>query len=113
MNTTLKDKVTPAEVVDFLNELLRRDPGAMSALVRIQIECGQYIADHLTARASRLDDDSHCFSVLGILNGLFGLDDGWGQIVMVSQLSDNSYVLTEFRLLTEGDRESLKAEEGD
>jgi hypothetical protein len=67
--------------IDLLNEALALDPVAISALVSNRVPCNENLANHDSIQAS-----GHPFSVglLGIINGLFGVDErGWGAIAAV------------------------------
>lgn len=70
--------VTVSEVVGLLNELLRLDPEAMHNLVEGRVQCNEAIADHPTVQVSgRVNGDgtTYEFGILGLLNGLFGVDE--------------------------------------
>lgn len=78
---TWKDSVTPAEVVDLLNDLMRRDPAAMRELFRWRVTCNTELALHPGVQVDATDVLSdepirHSVGLLGILNALFGLDEG-------------------------------------
>lgn len=78
---TWKDSVTPAEAVDLLNDLMRRDPAAMRELFRWRVTCNTELALHPGVQVDATDvlsDEPIQYSVglLGILNTLFGLDEG-------------------------------------
>ena len=78
----LKEKVTPQETVDYLNELLEADPDGINAFFSTRIACTEKMAKHPTVQVGTLNPDYYVFGALGILNGLFGIDeDGWGCIV--------------------------------
>jgi len=81
----LKDSVTVHEAVGLLNSALEADPAAVSALVSTRVPCNELLALHPTIQAG-------CGPViagpnvglLGVLNGLFGVDDkGYGAIEAV------------------------------
>lgn len=74
------ERVSPQDAVTILNELLECDAVAVSALVNHRIPCNQVLANHSTVQVSR-DDQGYRVGLLGIINGLFGIDDrGWGAI---------------------------------
>ena len=78
----IKKNITPAQVVDFLNSLLKVDRRAMECLFNIRIFCNKKMADHPTVQAGAYGD-KHFIGFVGILNGLFGINsDGWGCISM-------------------------------
>lgn len=77
---TWKNSVTPAEVVDLLNDLMRRDFAAVRALFELRVSCNAELASHPTVQVKFEDAGGEApiqFNVglLGILNGLFGVDD--------------------------------------
>ena len=72
--------------VDFLNDLLEKDPAVAQAIVSNYYNCNEQISDHQTIQVSSLG-----VCMLGILNGLFGLIGGegerknWGHIAAVTE----------------------------
>lgn len=82
----IKDKLTLDEVIDFLNGLIKIDSDAIGGLILNKIYCNKELADHPTVQVLAIKDEQDniiCYKVgmLGILNGLFGIDeDGWGAI---------------------------------
>lgn len=94
----VKEKITLKETVDFLNELLKIDPIAITALFSMRIACNETLADHETVQVSMLGKDYCQVGVIGILNGLFGIDEyGWGHI----SIDYDDGKVTGFRVLTE------------
>lgn len=80
----LKEKVSQQEAVDFLNDILKADPEGISAFFSTRVACNKELANHPTVQVGVLNPDYHVFGALGILNGLFGIDeDGWGCIVAI------------------------------
>ena len=82
--------ITPQEAVNFLNELIALDGRLVTALFMRRLICGQEWADHPTVqvrRVAEVQEPPNDFAVyevgmLGILNGMFGVDEkGWGAIV--------------------------------
>lgn len=68
------------QLVDYLNNLLELDRGAISRLIGHRTQCNKALADHPTVQVS---DTSGVYGVglLGILNGLFPVDNrGFGAI---------------------------------
>lgn len=94
----VKESIRIEEVVSLLNDLLAMDPHTISAIVSLRLSCNEHIANHLTVQVGRLGGSHFVVGVLGILNGLFGVDKyGWGHI-------SADYVgnmVKEFRLLSE------------
>lgn len=79
----IKQSVTIDETVAFLNELLALDHQAITALIKNHVTCNEQLAAHQTVQVL-LGDGEYFVEALGILNGLFGIDeDGWGAIIGV------------------------------
>lgn len=82
-----KDKISPQDVCDLLNELLAKDPESVNELISLRVPCNQEIADHPTVQVMcHPDINKPSVGMLGILNGLFGLndEDGFGAIVFMT-----------------------------
>lgn len=98
----VKDKVTIQETVDFLNELLKTDPVAIASLFSVRMACNKALADHETVQVGALSVSYFQVGMIGILNGLFGIDEHrWGHIA--GDYEDGK--LLRFRLLTAEDVE--------
>lgn len=94
----VKEKIGLQETVDFLNELLKIDPIAITALFNIRIGCNKVLADHETVQVLVSGKNYYQVGMIGILNGLFGIDEyGWGHITINY---DNGKII-EFQVLTE------------
>ncbi len=63
-------------VIKILNEALKLDSGAINELINCRVRCNERLADHKTIQVHRESFDSNIFTIglLGILNGLFGVD---------------------------------------
>jgi hypothetical protein len=74
------EAITVDQAIDALNSMLEADPRAISALVAQRVPCTRALADHPTAQVG----DDHgvlLIGLLGVLNGIFGKDEGgWGYI---------------------------------
>jgi len=94
-NTIVKAK----DAVAFLNDAFESDPKAMAALVDARVPCNDRMASHPTIQVQENEDKTCSVGLLGILNGLFGINhDGRGHIEAVY---DGVYpTLTGFRPLT-------------
>ena len=96
----IKKNISIQETVDFLNTLLEIDPDAINNLFSLRVGCNITLADHPAVQVSMLSDSYFIVGVIGILNGLFGVDQfGWGHI---SADCEGSRV-TKFRVLTDAD----------
>jgi len=93
----IKNSVSIEGTVSFLNELLEYDSYVISALFSTRIMCNRYLADHKTVQVRQLGEDAFQVGMIGILNGLFGIDEnGWGHIAADY---DNGKIIR-FRLLS-------------
>lgn len=75
---------TVAQAVSILNEALQNDPEAVNALMNARAECNDVLAAHPTIRI-RADGEQRYLTVLGLINGVFGLKDGWGAVGRADQ----------------------------
>ena len=76
----MRDTVSIDDVIGLLNEVFRLDPVAANAFVENRSPCNEAIADHPTIQVVTRDGVPH-FGPLGLLNGLFGVDErGYGPI---------------------------------
>ena len=65
----MSDPISAA--VDLLNDVLERDPGAITKLVNMRIDCDERLANHPTVQVHKFDD-VYRIGVLGLLNGVLG-----------------------------------------
>jgi hypothetical protein len=80
----IKDSVTLVETINFLNELTNLDRDAMERLIRARVPCNEKMADHATVQVGDDDQDRPVVGFLGVINGLFGVDErNYGQICAV------------------------------
>jgi hypothetical protein len=104
----IKESVTPADIIAYLNTLIETDHGAMLEIINHRVSCNQELAKHPTVQVwsddnQTTEDNQATVSIVGILNGLFGVfDDGpkknWGTIAIAGVLDDKKQ---RFRSLTE------------
>lgn len=100
----VREKITIQKTVDFLNEILKIDSVAITALFSSRIACNENLAKHETVQVGRLGKDYCQVGMIGIFNGLFGIDEhGWGHI---SADYDNGMII-KFRVLTSSDVDSI------
>lgn len=86
---SMKESVTAQDVCDLLNGLLKRDPKAIASLVNNRVPCNDDIANHPTVQVHDIGDGEASLGLIGILNGLFGVDKGrMGPILMTSNQDD-------------------------
>jgi len=99
----LKESVTPQEVCDLLNSLLKTDREFITNIMKTHIPCNKKVAEHPTVQVRGYKDypDSYTCDILGILNGLFGIqEDGMGAICYL--MDDASEKITEFKITPGG-----------
>ena len=87
-------------VVDYLNELKMFDSLAMAALVGIRVPCNKALALHPTCQVAEYYG-SNVVGLLGVLNGLCGIDEetGFGPIAAVFEDGNQGLLdLTGFRI---------------
>lgn len=95
----IKKNVTPKEVVSMLNDLLKKDRRAVESLFNIRVFCNKELSEHKTVQVHQFNKkpDKFYVGVIGILNGIFGIDKkGWGCISI--DLSSNNKI-NQFKLL--------------
>ncbi|MFA5025090.1 MAG: hypothetical protein WC503_01085 [Candidatus Shapirobacteria bacterium] len=77
------DSVT--EAIRVLNEVVAADELAMRALINYRVPCNKALAEHESVQVGTYHEASketgYSVGILGIINGLFGVDsEGWGFI---------------------------------
>lgn len=76
--------ITVQDAVRVLGEAFAADPKAMEALVEARVSCNEALSGHPTIQVQVREDGSCEVGLLGILNGLFGINhDGRGHIEAV------------------------------
>ena len=81
--------VTPKEVVELLNDALDKDHRAIEELFNFRVDCNHTLANHSTIQVRNETDGSNSLSVLGIINGFFGVNDNnYGAIAKITDDSD-------------------------
>ena len=72
--------VAPQDVVNLLNEALELDPLAVTRLVNSRVPCNDKLANHPTIQVV-MDNKTALVGLMGIINGIFGLDaKGYGRV---------------------------------
>jgi len=94
--------------IDVLNEALEADPEAITNLLNIRIPCNKALADHPTIQSGlELSDGSFRISPLGLINGLFGIDErGWGFIGAECEVDENFQTIKIYRFVFIPDSDS-------
>lgn len=83
----LNQSVSVDQVIDYLNSLVEADKPAVGALFANRVPCNQAMADHPTAIVYSQNGGWH-IGLMGIINGMFGLDKGLGPIAYVFDNGD-------------------------
>jgi hypothetical protein len=74
--------IDPNLIIDFLNSLILLDKDAVSALINTRVPCNKEFSEHETVQVLAGENSTHSVGLLGILNGLCGVDENsWGFIV--------------------------------
>lgn len=81
----IRESVTVEHAIEVLNRMLEADPVATKNLFLAHVECNEELAQDPTiqVRGYKVQDDdpAHSVGILGVINGLFGVDEGgWGPI---------------------------------
>ena len=73
----IKETVAIEEAIALLNSALEADRDAMSALIATRVRCNMALAEHPTIQtgADPGRDGEFRVGLLGIINGLFGIED--------------------------------------
>jgi hypothetical protein len=88
----MKENISVKDVCELMNEMLEMDYSCTYNLVSIRVDCNEAILNHPTIQVQQIGKDSPKVGILGILNGLFGVnDDNMGSI---SMMIDNGKIVT-------------------
>jgi hypothetical protein len=83
------------QAVDVLNQALAADPKAIQLLFDYRVSVGDTVADHESIMV-RTKQGKHTLGVLGLLNGILGLNEkGTGPVM--AEIDDNG-MIERFRL---------------
>jgi hypothetical protein len=95
----IHETITLDDAISYLNDLAKRDPEAITRLILMRYPCNRDLAQHPTCQAGT--KYYYTIGLLGVINGLFGINDetGWGGILAV--LGDDGSVF--FRRATADD----------
>lgn len=99
----LKQSITVQDVLDLLNEIVEKDPACAKALLNARVLCNQTLAEHPTIQVHAYDGNPPTVGLIGILNGLFGIDDETGMgVIAASVYPDNGEVCEFIRTSDQG-----------
>lgn len=78
----MKEQISIDDVVAFFNEMLELDSGVTNSLINNRTKCNDKFTDHPTIQVQqRVEDPSPKVGILGIINGIFGINEhGFGPI---------------------------------
>lgn len=82
--------VSVEEMCTVLNRMLKADPEAMRKLVLDRVPCNRALADDPTAQVAEDEDGTFTIGLIGVLNGILGIKEGWGPIAAIIDAEDNS-----------------------
>lgn len=86
-DSSLKQRISIGEMIDFLNSLLKIDYYAVYGLFTTRSFCNDEMAHHSTVQVLEREGNfgrEYFVGVLGILNGMFGIDSrGFGPITAI------------------------------
>jgi len=98
-----KKSVTPEDVVELLNEIVKIDPTLARSLLFTRIPCTKELCDHPTIQVARFG----VVGTLGILNGIFGINEnGWGCIL--ADIDDSTGYINKFYVDYNGKNAEVK-----
>lgn len=79
----ISETISVDHVIEVLNRATESDKSAILALVNTRVFCNRKLADDPTIQVRDTLDGTYLVGVLGILNGLFGVDkSGYGAIAI-------------------------------
>ena len=84
--------LNPTLVINYLNSLLLIDPEALSQLIDYRVITNETMANHDTVQVLKEEDGSFKLGLLGILNGLCGIDDDGNGYIYAHINIDNEIV---------------------
>lgn len=93
VETKMKNFKTPYDVCSFLNKILKLDPSVINQLFNYRVLCNNNITNHPTIQVESNEiDEKDYVGILGILNGLFGVNEkNRGYICMI--IDDNNNII--------------------
>jgi calcineurin-like phosphoesterase len=91
-----RDEISAQFVVDFLNELVRLDKYALTDLMTERVRVSKQFTTHPTVPTKDDQVDGPEIGMLGVINGMFGLEGETQAIEVV--IDKHTDVIIEFRL---------------
>lgn len=82
----IRSSVTVDRVLEVLNRAVEADPEAMHSLIEHRVYCNDRLAVDPDIQVAVQPDHKQTVGLLGLLNGLFGNQSGWGAIAATFEL---------------------------
>lgn len=79
-----KETVTLDGVVQLLRDMLSLDANALQQLCDTRVSCNRALADHPTIQTVEDGAGRTTVGLLGVLNGLFGVDEAGSGLLFIS-----------------------------
>lgn len=76
----IRESITIDDALEVLNRAVQADPQAMWNLCESRVPCNEILAEDPSIQVAVRVEGDHTVGLIGILNGLFGEQDGWGPI---------------------------------
>lgn len=100
--STAPDIGLALRIIDLMNDLHQRDPSAIDTLMRFRVMANDALGDHPTVQVAA-ESNGCSLSILGILNGLCGVDArGYGPVTMCVNGNDAHWTVRRFELTEVG-----------
>ena len=103
----INENISIDECIKFLNDLIKLDMQAILDLCQNRVSCNEKLADHPTVQVDA-KEGKHWIGLIGILNGLFGIDDKSGMGPIGAVLDDPEEGKQRWKILTRFTRTSAK-----
>lgn len=82
----IRSRISVDRVLEVLNRAIEADPEAMHNLIEHRVYCNDKLAVDPDIQVAIQPDNEQTVGLLGILNGLFGNQSGWGAIAAKFEL---------------------------
>ena len=94
----MDDEISIDHVVEVLNSMLAADPVATKSMFMHEVACNENLLEHPTigVRCSPEAAGDYSVTPLGLINGFFELDRGWGRISMVVDKANGDDIIVRF-----------------
>lgn len=101
----IKEQVSIDEVLAVLNDAVTTDRKAMTDLIEARVSCNRQLANHPTIQVRDFPGEGCRVGVLGILNGIFGIDDITGNGIMAASYDKDGHLVGFVRVEHEGEND--------